>query len=186
MLFNKRTHFAQTKAEYQSGCSQEITGSVDGSSWDSSASSSIGSTEADKGGDIPSSNLFKCPSRSTPNSSARSFKSGSDRVLSQIRRPTQERKLSTSRCRLAASDRQLSTAAEDTQSVTITDSREACIKRQLTKSRRNLLTRGVVSARCLRHPVQDINNGQPSRRSSSSRSLANFVSDYETIVAGAD
>jgi len=164
-LPNKRNQFAQTKADYQSGRSFSLDSSASMASASASSSSSIGSIESDKGGAVPS-NSLKRPPHPTPNSSARSLKSGSER---QKWRPALERKLS-SRGQLAASDRQFSTTVE----VMTTDSREACIKRQLAKSRRNLLMRGAVSARCLSHPAEVSSRG---RLTASNRQLSMATED---------
>jgi hypothetical protein len=135
----------------QSGRSQEETAGTVNSSLDSLASWSIGLTQADKGSAVPSNSLLH-PPRSTPSSSVRSLKNGSDRNLNTKRRPSLERKLRrrdrqpalehklrNRGGRLTASNRTLSTVAEeDMESVMTKDSREAEAKSQVIKNLANM------------------------------------------------
>ena len=135
----------------QSGRSQEETAGTVNSSLDSMASWSIGLTQADKGSAVPSNSLLH-PPRSTPSSSVRSLKNGSDRNLNTKRRPSLERKLRrrdrqpalehklrNRGGRLTASNRTLSTVAEeDMESVMTKDSREAEAKSQVIKNLANM------------------------------------------------
>jgi hypothetical protein len=166
---NKRTQFSPTKADYQSGRSQETAG-TDDVSLDSSPSST-GSME------VPSNSFQRQPIRSTPNSSVRSLHSESGRDLTQQRRPPLERKLST-RGRLTASNCLLSNAQEDMESVMTADSREAELKRQLKVQLTKLTAAKEVKLR----PTLQRKMSSRGRLTTSNRQLAKTPDDMESVM----
>jgi hypothetical protein len=129
LLNDKRTQFAQSKSDHQSGRSQETARTID-VSLDSSLLS-IGSIEqAGQGGNAPNVSI-KRPPRSTFNSSARSLTNERDRHLTEKQRPQLEHKLSYSG-RLPPGNRELSTASEVVG--LLKDLRQADTHRQLVRN----------------------------------------------------